>query len=404
MNTPESPLNPETLDELLSADIDGELADAAADLGLTLGEATAAIEAAPGSGARRAALVRARGLIGTPAPLSESEELWLVGAAIARSTDELRTLRERPRRARQALTAIGSAAAAAAVIAGIVVLAARNPASTSKSSSNASLTVPQRGVASPAPHAASVQLRSIEFGDVSNPRTLGAEVEARLAVSATPLTPADIPSPATPGPAGGQILQGGSGDLGLVGPQGPSGAQGGTGVAGGIGPQGPTGPVGATGPSGAQGATGVVGPGPTGPTALSAVPVPSGLLRAGPQGVTGPRGVTGAQGGIGAIGAQGVQGDEGIVGTQGPTGPLYNSANKSASGRLAQSADAVRAEPVCTAAIRRRAGLNSAPVLSGTGTDAGLPAVVVVFAHGRGYVAYVLAASDCSLLSQQTLP
>ena len=54
--------------------------------------------------------------------------------------------------------------------------------------------------------------------------------------------------------------------------------------------------------------------------------------------------------------------------------------------------------------IRRRAGIITAPVLTGTGTDAGIPAVIAVFARGHGYVVYVLAASDCSLLSRQILP
>ena len=47
MNSPDQPLDPETLDELFSAELDGELDRAAAGLGLTPEAARAALERAP---------------------------------------------------------------------------------------------------------------------------------------------------------------------------------------------------------------------------------------------------------------------------------------------------------------------------------------------------------------------
>lgn len=54
------PLPPDLLDELLSADLDGELGDAAAALGLDERAARARIDATPGAASRREALAQAR--------------------------------------------------------------------------------------------------------------------------------------------------------------------------------------------------------------------------------------------------------------------------------------------------------------------------------------------------------
>ncbi len=350
MSTPESPLSPEILDELLSAEIDGELASAARDLGLTLDDATAALAADPGADRRREALRRARELLAAPAPLNPSVELRLVATAIDRSTRERHARRARPRRARQALTAVGSVAAAVAVIAGVLVLAANNRGESSKASSP----LTQQPAAATTTHGAAKQPRSgFAFGDVSNPRTLGAEVEAQLAVSTAPRYAALTPSPTG--------LTGAAGGTAAFGPQGPSAVDGPVGAAGLI----PAAPKGATGPTGPQ-------------------------ITEDPFGIAAPKGV------------QGVQGDEGIQGAAGPSGE--QSTLKAASDQVANAVNRAETEQVCVAAIRRRAQLVSAPALSGTGTDAGREAVVVAFPRGPGYVVYVLAAADCTLLSQQTLP
>src|SRR4051794_41932798 len=72
MNGPNEPLTAAALDELLSADIDGELDRAAADLGVTPEAAQAAITT-PAAVARRAALTRASELVGSDLPLPSGD-------------------------------------------------------------------------------------------------------------------------------------------------------------------------------------------------------------------------------------------------------------------------------------------------------------------------------------------
>src|SRR5262249_41688411 len=72
MNGPNTPLPAGTLDELLSADIDGELERAAADHGLALADARAAI-ATPEAAARRRVLAEARDLVAAPVPLDPAD-------------------------------------------------------------------------------------------------------------------------------------------------------------------------------------------------------------------------------------------------------------------------------------------------------------------------------------------
>ncbi len=125
------PLEPETLDELLSAELDGELAAAARDLGLSVDEATARLGATPNVDARRVALGAARDLLGvTP----EIEDL-LAGrlrAKAVRVVDEANAMRaaDRRRRRRLLVSASGIAAAAVAVVAGAAALNAGHSAST----------------------------------------------------------------------------------------------------------------------------------------------------------------------------------------------------------------------------------------------------------------------------------
>jgi hypothetical protein len=180
MNTPDQPLSQETLDELLSADIDGELERAAEELGFTLEGARAAV-ASPDAAIRRDALVHARDVLATRAELEPDDAARLVAAALARA-DEHRAApqpvvplsKHRFRNARRALIGIGTAAA---VIAGVVALSASNPASQSKSSiaaSSAATTAPALG----APKNTS---RSVAFGAVTPPSAFHLRVQAELA-------------------------------------------------------------------------------------------------------------------------------------------------------------------------------------------------------------------------------
>jgi len=174
MNGPNTPLHPGTLDELLSADIDGELERAAVDHGLTLDDARAAI-AAPGAVARRAALVRARDLVAPVPPLDPSVADRLVAGALDRARDENDLAAARRRRNRNdAARRVAIAAASIIVIfGGLAVLARGGPSSKSggakSSAASRANTAPEARRAAPA-----------ALGDVSTGDALRAKVRRRL--------------------------------------------------------------------------------------------------------------------------------------------------------------------------------------------------------------------------------
>ena len=58
----------------------------------------------------------------------------------------------------------------------------------------------------------------------------------------------------------------------------------------------------------------------------------------------------------------------------------------------------------CLADGERDAQLRTAPVLAGTGTVGGRPVIIIVFARGTSYLVYELNATDCSVITRQTLP
>jgi hypothetical protein len=138
-----SPLQPDQLDEVISADLDGELDAAAHDLGLDAETLSARVRTTPGAAERRAALAAAR------AALAQVPELDELAAARLRSTALLAAEREhahrdrasRPlggtdRRSRNWLVAVAGTAAAVAAIGGLAVAIGHTPSS-SKSSSSA---------------------------------------------------------------------------------------------------------------------------------------------------------------------------------------------------------------------------------------------------------------------------
>jgi hypothetical protein len=170
------PLNEHVLDELLSADLDGELAAAAADLGLTLEAAEAAV-ASPAAVARRSELARTSELVGAAVPLEPEVVSRLVTVSIARSAedDEVGAARRRrERRSRTAWRVVVAAGSAAAVITVIVGLATMS--STSSDNDMASSGAPiersdQRAAADRPP---------LEFGDVSRSEKLRRSVRGKL--------------------------------------------------------------------------------------------------------------------------------------------------------------------------------------------------------------------------------
>jgi hypothetical protein len=178
MNAPDEPLSEPVLDELLSADLDGELAAAAADLGLPIEQAREAISS-PAAVARRAALAAASDTIGTLPPLDDDASERLVTTAITRGRqdDDLGAARLRRERrtdvAHRVLIAAGSAAALIAVIVGL---------SRVSTSSSADKSAGQAATAAPNDRGSTGTGGS--FGDVANPEQLRRRVAARLNVPA----------------------------------------------------------------------------------------------------------------------------------------------------------------------------------------------------------------------------
>jgi len=184
MNAP-TPPPPGPLDELLSADIDGELERAAAEHGLTLAAARAAI-ATPEAVVRRAALTQARELVAHPVPLDPDDADRMVAAALerARHENELAAARRHRNRFDAARRVAIAAAAIVVVFGGIAVLARDNTSSSSSGSKTASVGNAGRSIAAPASSPAA------ELGDVSTSRALRAKVLARLPQHRT-----DLPAP-----------------------------------------------------------------------------------------------------------------------------------------------------------------------------------------------------------------
>lgn len=111
------PPPPDLVDELLSADLDGELGSACHDLGLTAEEADRLLA---GTADRRAELGRARGILAQPPVLDELLAARLRTAA-RRAADPAREVGARRRRLRT-MQLIGSAAAVLAVCIGVLAV------------------------------------------------------------------------------------------------------------------------------------------------------------------------------------------------------------------------------------------------------------------------------------------
>jgi hypothetical protein len=183
VNPTGEPLDEHVLDELLSADLDGELAAAAADLGLTVDEARAAISR-PRAVARRSDLARAGELVGAPVPLDPDAAARLVTASITRGRQETdldaarRRRESRSETARRALVVAGSAAALIAVIVGLA-----NMSPSSDDSASTSYSAPIESADS-GNGTATTGARA--FGDVSDTDQLRRRVEAQLRTLSVP--------------------------------------------------------------------------------------------------------------------------------------------------------------------------------------------------------------------------
>ncbi|HEY5172493.1 MAG TPA: hypothetical protein VIK54_12275, partial [Acidimicrobiia bacterium] len=143
MNDDTSPFEPEELDELLSADLDGELDAAARDLGLSTAEVSARRRATPGADDRRAALVAARDLLSEPPEIDELLAARLRAKAVRAAEAEHASRRgDRSRRRRQGLLVAGGLAAAIAAVVGIAAGVSASRSGTSTEGAKSALAAP----------------------------------------------------------------------------------------------------------------------------------------------------------------------------------------------------------------------------------------------------------------------
>lgn len=202
MNEP-TPLTPETVDALLSAELDGDFEAAARDLGLDAPAARGQLDATPGVDDRRAALARARDLIASRPRVETSVADRQVTTALA--ADDLTAGRDRRRhRERQwrILVATGSVAAAIAVIVGIASMSTTS--SSNPKASSAATTAGQKsadaeigGVRTNSPTSSTVA-----FGDISDASSLRIQAKQVLKAAATnqDTTKSVVPAQTAAGP------------------------------------------------------------------------------------------------------------------------------------------------------------------------------------------------------------
>jgi hypothetical protein len=120
-----APLPPEQLDELLSADLDGEFDAAARDFGMEPAEARERIAITPGAKERELSLAVARAAVAEVSPLDDATAARLranAAAALndAHEVDAVDELAARRRKRYRVLASAGAIAAAVALVLGIV--------------------------------------------------------------------------------------------------------------------------------------------------------------------------------------------------------------------------------------------------------------------------------------------
>jgi hypothetical protein len=179
MNDDTTPFQPNELDELLSAELDGEIDAAGRDLGLSADQVAARLRATPGVADRRSTLAAARELLSEPPEIEELLAARLRAKAVRAVDDEnaTRVGGRRDRRRRMLLTAVGIAAAIAAVFGVAAGLSASRSGTHAADSKAAGATKPENAATPNGRHAA----QSSALGPFSDVRAL-----AQAAVSRTP--------------------------------------------------------------------------------------------------------------------------------------------------------------------------------------------------------------------------
>jgi hypothetical protein len=192
MNEPTTPLASDVVDELLSAELDGEFDRAAEDLGLDPEVARARLAVTPGVVARRAALLQARTVIAAAPEMDELLEQRLVSKALRTSEQAVATQGHAvAERRRRLWLATGGIAAAVLLVVGLVVALNGSGRSDNDQSAGGALRegTPESAADTPVPTsgsdaAADAATSDVNLGDVSDPSALRQKVLDALAVDA----------------------------------------------------------------------------------------------------------------------------------------------------------------------------------------------------------------------------
>jgi hypothetical protein len=131
-----SPFEPDQLDEVLTAELDGELDAVARDFGVDAEELSARLRATPGVAVRRAALTAARELLAQVPELDELAATRLRNAALLEAAHARADRNDGTRRRGGWLLAAGGIAAAVVAIAGLAFAIGGHTTSDSKASSS----------------------------------------------------------------------------------------------------------------------------------------------------------------------------------------------------------------------------------------------------------------------------
>ena|SRR5690349_16564543 len=179
MSEPFLPLSGDQVDELLSAELDGEFDAAAADAGLTPDDARRRLDATPGVEARRNALAAARDQLAAVPELDELMEARLRAKAVKAAAEEHASIdTARSRRRYRALSAVAGIAAALALVAGVAVLMNKGGSSAKESSSASAAGPPTTTSGAAGAHA------GFAFGDAPDAHALAQSVASARSWSA----------------------------------------------------------------------------------------------------------------------------------------------------------------------------------------------------------------------------
>ncbi len=199
-----TPLEPDELDEVLTAELDGELDSVARELGLGTDELSARLRATPGVASRRVSIIAARELLAQIPDLDELAAARLRNAALSDADRELayggdpspdrRQDHGGDRRNRGWLVAVGGLAAAVLAIAGLAVAIGGRAASNSKSTSAAA----PSGTAESSGAAKSTVGTLGAFVDA---RSLAEAAVGRVQAGPASTTTANVPAPSQNGDA-----------------------------------------------------------------------------------------------------------------------------------------------------------------------------------------------------------